>query len=89
MSRLTVAIVLWVAFVCVAWNVIYDRYIAISAVEFTRQQILAYERGGSLTSIHDGFSPRVGDAAWRASVLVSPIAIVGGVALYVTFRRHS
>jgi hypothetical protein len=89
MSRLTVAIVLWVVFVFVAWNVIYDRYVAIAAVEFTRQQIIAYEHGGPLTTIHDGFSPRVRDAAWRASLLVSPIAIVGGVAIYITFRRHS
>jgi hypothetical protein len=89
MSRLSAAIVLWALFVFVAWNVIYDRYVAIAAVDFTRQQILAHERGASLTSIHEGFSPRVRDAAWRASLFVSPIAIVGGVAIYMTFRRHS
>ena len=89
MSRLTVAMALWATCVFVAWNVIYDRYVAVSAVEFTRQQIRAYERGGQLTSIHDGFSPRVSDAARRASLLVSPIALAGGLAIYVTFRRHS
>jgi hypothetical protein len=89
MSRLAVAVALWVAFVFIAWNVIYDRYVAVAAVEFTRQQILAYDRGAPLTPIHDGFSPRVRDAAWRASLLVSPIAVAGGVAIYMAFRRTS
>ena len=86
MSRLALAISLWAAFVLITWNVIYDRYVAVSAVEFTRQQILAYERGAQVTSIHEGFSPRVREAAWRASLLVSPIVAVGGIAIYFTFR---
>ena len=87
MSRLGVAIALWIAFACVAWNVIYDRYVTISAVDFTRQQVLASERGAPLTSIEQGFTPRIGDAARRASLLVSPILIAGGGLIYVAFGR--
>jgi hypothetical protein len=87
MNRLTVAIALWTAFAFVTWNVVYDRYLALAAVEFTRQQILAYERGGPLTSLHESFRPRVREAAWRASLLVSPVTIVGAAAIFLAFRR--
>jgi len=87
MNRLSVAIALWAAFAFVTWNVIYDRYVAVSAVEFTRQQVLSYERGEPLTSIPDGFTPRVRDAAWRATLLVTPIVAGGAIAIYMTFRR--
>ena len=89
MSRLGWAIALWLAFAFVTWNVIYDRYVAVSAVQFTRQQILSYERGEPLTSIHEGFSPRIGDAAWRASLLTSPVLLAGGAAVYAVFRRKA
>jgi hypothetical protein len=85
-ARVGVAIALWLTFVFVAWNVIYDRYVAISAVEFTRQQILRQQRGEPTTSIHTGFSPSVGDAAWRASLWMTPVLAGGCVCLYFTFR---
>jgi hypothetical protein len=87
MSRLAAAIALWMAFVFVAWNVIYDRYVAVSALEFTREQIQRHQRGDALTSIHDAFSPRVGEAAWRATMWVAPLVLGGAVSIYVTFRR--
>lgn len=87
MSRLAVAMALWIAFVFVAWNVLYDRYVALSAVQFTRDQIVHSQRGEPVTPIHEGFSPQVGDAARRASLWMSPIVAVGTTAIYFTFRR--
>ena len=87
MSRIGVVIALWIALAFVAWNVIFDRYVAVAGVEFTREQIVRYHRGEALTSIHAGFTPRVRQAAWHASLWVSPIVGGGALALYFTFRR--
>ena len=87
MSRLAVAMAVWIAFVFVAWNVLYDRYVAISAVQFTREQILRDQRGEPVTPIHDGFSPQVSAAARRASLWMSPVAVAGALTIYFTFRR--
>jgi hypothetical protein len=87
MSRLAVAMAVWIAFVFVAWNVLYDRYVAVSAVQFTREQILHHQRGEPVVPIHVGFSPQVGDAARRASLWMSPVVAIGTCAIYFTFRR--
>ena len=87
MSRATVATALWLTCAFVAWNVIFDRYVSVAAVEYTREQIQRYQRGDALGSIHAGFSPRVSDAARRASLWVSPVLVAGAAAVYVSFRR--
>jgi len=83
-----VVIALWIAFVFVTWNVIFDRHVANAAVEFTREQIVRYQQGRPTTSIDVGFSPRVRDAAWRASLWTSPIVVAGALSIYFGFRRQ-
>ena len=87
MSRVAVAMALWVACAFVAWNVIFDRYVSVAAIEFSREQILRYQHGDSLISIHAGFSPQVRHAAWQSSLWVSPVLVGGVLAVYFTFRR--
>ena len=87
MTRPGVVIALWAAFVFVAWNVIYDQLVWTAATEFTREQVTQFQAGRAVTSIHDGFSPRVSDAAWRASLWTLPIVAAGGVAVYFSIRR--
>jgi hypothetical protein len=87
MNRIGVAIALWLALAFVTWNVIFDRSVADAATAFTREQIVRYQQGQTLTSIHAGFSPRVALAAWHASLWVSPIVVAGGLAIFSTFRR--
>ena len=88
-TRRGVVIALWIAFAFVTWNVIFDRQVANAAVEFTRDQVVRHQQGIATTSIDVGFSPRVSDAAWRASLWTSPILVAGAVSIYFGFRRQS
>ena len=87
MTRPAVVVGLWLAFAFVSWNVMFDRFVWIAATEFTQDQIVRQRRGEALTSIHDGFSPRVRDAALQASLWTAPIVAAGVVALYLSVRR--
>lgn len=87
MTRLSVVIALWAAFAFVTWNVLFDRYVMTAAVEFTREQVVRHQRREALTSIHDGFTPRVHDAAQQASLRVAPLVLVGAASIFVSFRR--
>lgn len=89
MTRRGAAVALWLAFVFVAWNVAYDRRVAMAAAEFTHEQVLRSQRGEAVTPIHTGFSPRVGEAARFASVVVTPLLIAGSLVLFWSFRRSS
>ena len=86
--RRGIVIALWIAFAFVTWNVIFDRYVANAAVEFTREQILRHQQGQATTAIDVGFSPRVRHAAWRASLWTSPILVAGALSIYFGFRRQ-
>jgi hypothetical protein len=87
MSRRSVAILLWAACVIVIWLVIYDRSVLVAGLTFTREQVLRHQQGLPVTSIHDGFSPLVREAAWRATLWVSPLAVAALGAIYYTSRR--
>jgi len=87
MTRIAVVAALWAAFAFVTWNVIFDRHVAASAVEFTRNQIVRHQNGEVLIPIHEGFSPRVREAALRATLWVAPIITVGTLTIVLTFRR--
>lgn len=87
MTRRGVIIGLWAACLVVAWNVIFDQLVWTAATEFTQAQVLQYQSGQPLTSIHDGFSPRVREAALLASLWTLPILAVGVLSVYVSFRR--
>jgi hypothetical protein len=87
MIRRRVAIALWVVFAVVAWNVIFDRLVWTAATEFTRDQVLRHQAGQPVTSIHEGFSPRVRIAAMQASLWTLPIVVAGAASIYFSFRR--
>ncbi len=82
-----VVIALWLVFAVVAWNVIFDRLVWTAATDFTRDQVVRYQAGTPVTSIHDGFSPRVRIAAWQASLWTLPIVVAGVAAVLISFRR--
>jgi hypothetical protein len=87
MTRRGLVISLWLVFACVAWNVIFDRLVWTAATEFTREQVLRHQAGDPVTSIHEGFSPRVRAAALHASLWTLPIVAAGAALTFVSFRR--
>lgn len=72
-----VALIVWAAFAFVTWNVVFDRQVYLAAVEFSQQQIERYQRGEPVASIDAAFSPRVGQAAQRASVWGGAVLAAG------------
>lgn len=87
MMRMGVVAALWAVFAFVTWNVIFDRHVLVSAVEFTRDQIVRSQNGDALISIHEGFSPRVRHAAVQATLWVVPVMTAAALTLFLTFRR--
>jgi hypothetical protein len=87
MMRRGVVTALWLAFAFLTWNVIFDRLVADAAAEYTQQQVLRQQAGETLTTIHDGFSPRVRAAARQASMWTAPIVAAGAAIVYFSFRR--
>jgi hypothetical protein len=87
MTRRRVVIALWCACLFAVWNVIFDFHVWTSATDFTRQQVTLHQSGQPGLSLHDGFSPRVSDAAVRATLYTLPLLAVGAISIYLSFRR--
>lgn len=87
MTRVGLVAALWAVCAFVTWNVMFDRHVMTSAVEFTRHQVVRHQDGDVLLSIHEGFSPSVTQAARRATLWVVPIVAVGGLMTFLTFRQ--
>jgi hypothetical protein len=87
MTRVGLVAALWAAFAFVTWNVIFDQRVHLAAEEFTREQVVRYQNRTTTISIHEGFSPRVRDAALHATLWVVPILGVGAVTTFVSFRQ--
>jgi hypothetical protein len=87
MTRIGIVAALWATFAFVTWNVIFDRHVMGSAVEFTRDQVVRYQNGDALIPIDEGFSPSVRQAAVQATMWVTPIIAAGALTTILTFRR--
>ncbi len=84
--RLRTVVGLWLGLACVTWNVVFDRAVAVAALGFTREQIQRHQQGQPVSSIDEGFSPRVRAAAKTASAWTALPLALGAVA--VTFGRR-
>jgi hypothetical protein len=71
---------LWAIAVFVTWNAVFDREVAVAAIEFTRDQILRYDRGEAVHTIEGAFRPQVAHAAVVATVWAA-LVLAGGLAL--------
>ena len=77
---------LWLLAAFVTWNVVFDREVAVAAIEFTREQILRYDRGEPVRTIEAAFWPRVGHAAMLASGWASLVLVAGLIIVRVSRR---
>jgi hypothetical protein len=76
-ERSLAAFCFWLVFGFVAWNVVFDRRVAVAAVAFTREQTLNHQQGRPLLSIDDGFSPSVRSAAMGAAQWAGGLTALG------------
>ena len=82
-----IEIVCWAAFAFVAWNVAFDREVAVAGSEFARQQILRYGQGQPVQSIGDAFTPHVRSAALMATGWAGLVAAAGAAVIALGSRR--
>ena len=87
MRHRRLAIVLWITFAFVTWNVVFDRGVADAAVELSRDQIARYQQGLPVASIDARFRPRVRRAAVTATLYAAAILACGVVAVMLADRR--
>ena len=82
-----VEIVGWAVFAFVAWNVAFDRDVAVAGSEFARQQIVRYQQGQPVQTIDQAFTPRVHGAALRATGWAALVAAAGTAVIVFGSRR--
>jgi hypothetical protein len=86
MTNRRLVLALWIVFAFVTWNVVFDRRVAVAAIEFTRDQVGRHERGEPVLFIEDAFTPRVRTAALEASLYAGAVLAAGGL---VHFRGRA
>ena len=82
-----VEIVCWTLFAFVAWNVAFDREVAVAGSEFARQQIVRYQQGQPVETIDQAFTPRVHSAALIATGWAALVAVTGTAVIVFGSRR--
>jgi hypothetical protein len=81
------ALGLWIAFAVVVWNVSFDRQVKTAGRAFMHEQLARHTRGLPVTTINDGFRPRIRAAAVRSSAWSLLIAGTGVAATAWAARR--
>ncbi|MBS1817422.1 MAG: hypothetical protein JSU08_05815 [Acidobacteria bacterium] len=82
------AVVLWVAFAFVVWNVIFDRMIVLAGRRYSHDAAVLYRSTGRYLLINDVMRPAVSHAAVVASSVAGAIIAVSLVAIAVAARRQ-
>ena len=70
------AVVLWLVFAAVVWNVIFDRLIVLAGRRSSHDATVLFRSTGKYLLIDDVMRPAVADAAGFASAVAAAIAIL-------------
>jgi hypothetical protein len=76
------AVVLWLVFAGVVWNVVFDRMVVLAGRRYVHDAWDAYHRSGRYLLIDDVMRPAVAHAAATASIVGGAIAVIGGVLIW-------
>jgi 4-amino-4-deoxy-L-arabinose transferase-like glycosyltransferase len=83
MDRRRVAVVLWIVWAVVVWNVVFDRVLVEAGREYVRTAMAAAAGHGLYARIDDTMRPAVPRAVALATAAAGVIVAVG----FVVFRR--
>lgn len=72
-----VLLLAWLVFAFVAWNVAFDRQVAVEGARFVRANVERSQAGEQPLTIAAGYRPTVVHAARQASLLSGAILAVG------------
>jgi hypothetical protein len=82
-DRRRAAVALWIAWIVVVWNVVFDRVLIEAGREYVRVAMAAAQGTGPYTRIDDYMRPAVPRALTLATAAAALIVLVGAAA----FRR--
>jgi hypothetical protein len=82
-----VAVVLWLVFAFVVWNVIFDRIIVLAGRRYSHDAMVLYRTTGRYLHIDDVMRPAMAHGVRVASAVAASIAIVGLVLIRLAASR--
>ena len=77
MSRRRLAVILWVAWAVVAWNVAFDQVLVFAGREAVGAAFAAVRAGGPPMRIDDWMRPALSRALWIATATAAAILVTG------------
>ena len=84
--KIVVAVVLWLLFAAVVWNVIFDRLIVLAGRRYSHDAYVLYRSTGRYLLINDVMRPAMAHAVRIASVVAGAIAVVALIAIRFAAR---
>lgn len=86
--KVVVAVVLWLAFAAVVWNVIFDRLVVLAGRRYSHDAYELYRSTGRYLLINDVMPAAISHAVHVASAVAGAIAVVALVAIRVAARAQ-
>ena len=83
----TLAVVLWLVFAFVVWNVIFDRMLVLAGRRYSYDAMVLFRSTGRYLLIDDVMRPAIGRAAWTASSVAAVIVVVSLVLIKLAASR--
>jgi hypothetical protein len=78
------ALVLWIAWAIVAWNVVFDHVIELAGRRYLRAAAEAVQAGGPYARIDDWMRPAASTGLWMASAAALAILVIGCIGIRLT-----
>ncbi len=86
-TKVRVALLLWIVFGVVVWNVVFDRILVLAGRRYSHDAALA-ARAGQYLRIEEVMRPAIADGVRVASAAGGAIAIFGAAAVWFASRRY-
>ena len=86
--KIVLAVVLWLVFAAVVWNVVFDRLIVLAGRQYSYDATVLYNTTGRYLLINDVMRPAVSHAVVVASTVAGVVATVGLVLVRLAARQH-
>ncbi len=86
--RIITAVLLWVVFAFLVWNVIFDRLIVLAGRRYSYDATLAF-RAGHYLRIDDAMRPAIAHGVRVASLWAGVVVVVGLVLIRVAAARDA
>ena len=86
-QSIIVAVVLWLVFAFVVWNVVFDRILVLAGRRYSHDAVTLYRSSGRYLRIDDVMRPAAARAARVASLAAGAIVTTGLALIAVAVRR--